>query len=80
MAKQISHLYEFGSVRLDATNRLLYKDGGQLSVQPRVIETLLVLVENANIVVGKETMIDAVWKDVAVEEGATRTATSCCRL
>jgi TolB-like protein/DNA-binding winged helix-turn-helix (wHTH) protein/Tfp pilus assembly protein PilF len=72
MAKQLNHLYEFGSVRLDATNRLLYKDGGQLSVQPRVIETLLVLVENANIVVGKEMLLDAVWKDVAVEEGALK--------
>ncbi|HSE98204.1 MAG TPA: tetratricopeptide repeat protein [Blastocatellia bacterium] len=72
MAKQINHLYEFGSVRLDATNRLLYKDGEQLSVQPRVIDTLLVLVENAHSVVDKETILDAVWKDVAVEEGALK--------
>jgi len=45
MAKQINHFYEFGSIRLDETNRLLYKKGAQLSVQPRVIETLLVLVK-----------------------------------
>ncbi|HET9530005.1 MAG TPA: winged helix-turn-helix domain-containing protein, partial [Blastocatellia bacterium] len=72
MSKQVNHLYEFGSVRLDATNRLLYKDGVQLAVQPRVIETLLALVKNAHVVVDKDTLLDTVWKDVAVEEGALK--------
>ena len=60
MAKQINHLYEFGSVRLDATNRLLYRGGEQLPVQPRVVETLLVVVKGVQSVVDKETLLDAV--------------------
>ena len=79
MAKQINHFYEFGSVRLDATNRLLYKNGEQLSIQPRVIETLLVLVKNAHAVVDKETLLDAVWPDVIVEEGGLKRNISLLR-
>jgi DNA-binding winged helix-turn-helix (wHTH) protein len=48
------------------------EDGAQLAVQPRDIETLLVLVENAHTVVDKDTLVDAVWKEVAVEEGALK--------
>lgn len=79
MAKQINHFYEFGSVRLDATNRLLYKNGEQLAVQPRAVETLLVLVKNARAVVDKETLLDAVWQDVVVEEGALKRNISLLR-
>ncbi|HET8677365.1 MAG TPA: tetratricopeptide repeat protein [Blastocatellia bacterium] len=79
MAKQINHLYEFGAIRLDATNRLLYKNGEQLSVQLRAIETLLVLVENARAVVSKDTLLDRVWVDVAVEEGALKRNISVLR-
>ena len=79
MAKQINHFYEFGSVRLDETNRLLYKNGAQLSVQPRVIETLLVLVKNPHAIVDKETILDAVWPDAAVEEGGLKRNISLLR-
>src|SRR5215510_13500033 len=79
MAKQINHFYEFGSVRLDETNRLLYKNGVQLSVQPRVIETLLVLVKNPHAIVDKETILDAVWPDAAVEEGGLKRNISLLR-
>jgi DNA-binding winged helix-turn-helix (wHTH) protein/TolB-like protein/Tfp pilus assembly protein PilF len=79
MAKQINHFYEFGSVRLDATNRLLYRNETQLSLQPRVIETLLVLVKHANAVVDKETLLAAVWPDVVVEEGGLKRNISILR-
>ena len=79
MAKQINHFYEFGSVRLDATSRLLYKDDKQLSLQPKVIETLLVLVKNARTVVDKDTLISAVWQNVIIEEGGLRRNISLLR-
>jgi DNA-binding winged helix-turn-helix (wHTH) protein/TolB-like protein/Tfp pilus assembly protein PilF len=79
MAKQINHFYEFGSVRLDATNRLLYKDGNEISLQPRVIETLLVLVKNAQTVVDKDTLLESVWRDVVVEEGGLKRNISLLR-
>lgn len=43
-----------------------------LGVQPRVVETLLVLVKNANQIVDKDTLLDAVWLDAAVEEGGLK--------
>ena len=79
MAKQINHLYEFGSVRLDATNRLLYRGGTQLPVQPRVVETLLVLVRGAGSVVDKDTLLDVVWQGAAVEEGGLKRNISLLR-
>lgn len=79
MKKQINQFYEFGSIRLDATNRLIYRDGVSLGVQPRVVETLLVLVKNANQIVDKDTLLDAVWRDAAVEEGGLKRNVSLLR-
>ncbi|HEX7295495.1 MAG TPA: tetratricopeptide repeat protein, partial [Pyrinomonadaceae bacterium] len=79
MKKQINQFYEFGSIRLDATNRLIYRDDASLPVQPRVVETLLVLVKNANQIVDKDTLLDAVWHDAAVEEGGLKRNISLLR-
>ena len=79
MANQIKHFYEFGSVRLDVSDRLLYKDGEQLSLQPRVIDTLAVLVRNAHAVVDKDTLLTEVWPDVVVEEGGLKRNISILR-
>ena len=79
MKTQLNQFYEFGSIRLDATNRLVYRDGVSLGVQPRVVETLLVLVKNANQIVDKDTLLDAVWRDAAVEEGGLKRNISLLR-
>ena len=79
MKNQINQFYEFGSVRLDATNRLIYRDGVPLGVQPRVVQTLLVLVKNANQIVDKTTLMDLVWHDAAVEEGGLKRNISLLR-
>jgi DNA-binding winged helix-turn-helix (wHTH) protein/TolB-like protein/Tfp pilus assembly protein PilF len=79
MKKQINQFYDFGSIRLDATNRLIYRDGVSLRVQPRVVETLLVLVKNANQIVDKDTLMEAVWRDAAVEEGGLKRNISLLR-
>ena len=79
MKKQINQFYEFGSIKLDATNRLIYRAGEPLGVQPRVVETLLVLVKNANQIVDKDTLMDAVWRDAAVEEGGLKRNISLLR-
>lgn len=79
MKKQINQFYEFGSIRLDATNRLIYQNGVSLGVQPRVVDTLLVLVKNANQIVDKDTLLDAVWHDAAVEEGGLKRNVSLLR-
>ena len=50
-------IYEFGPFRLDAANRLLYRDGQIVPLPPKVVDTLLVLVENVGNVVDKETLL-----------------------
>jgi DNA-binding winged helix-turn-helix (wHTH) protein/TolB-like protein len=79
MSRQIRQFYDFGAVRLDASNRLLYKDGKQLSLQPKLVETLLVLITNAPALVDKETLLSAVWQDAIVEEGGLKRNISLLR-
>ncbi len=65
--------YRFGPFVLKTKDRILEKDGERVLVTPKVVDTLVVLVENAPQVVLKEDLIKAVWPDVAVaESGLTR--------
>ena len=65
---QTRHFYEFGDFRLDATNRLLSRSSGLVPLAPKVVDTLLVLVENAGQVLNKDALLRAVWPDTFVEE------------
>jgi DNA-binding winged helix-turn-helix (wHTH) protein/Tfp pilus assembly protein PilF len=65
--------YRFGPFRLNVTERILERDGERVPLTPKVIDTLIVLVENSGRVVTKEDLIKAVWSDVnVVESGLTR--------
>jgi DNA-binding winged helix-turn-helix (wHTH) protein/tetratricopeptide (TPR) repeat protein len=65
--------YAFGRFRLSADGRLLLRDGTRVALGPKVLHTLLVLVERAGQVVGKTELMQAVWPDSFVEEtGLTR--------
>lgn len=61
-------IYEFGEFRLDACNLLLTRNSETLALAPKACEVLLALVENANRVVTKQELIEAVWKNTIVEE------------
>jgi TolB-like protein/DNA-binding winged helix-turn-helix (wHTH) protein/Tfp pilus assembly protein PilF len=63
------HLYEFGSYRLDHVERVLLRDGQPVTIPPKDLETLLVLVERAGHIVEKEELLEKVWPGVFVEEG-----------
>jgi len=63
------HLYGFGSYRLDAVERVLLRDGQPVTLPPKDLETLLVLVERAGHIVEKEELLEKVWPGVFVEEG-----------
>ncbi|HSE31573.1 MAG TPA: tetratricopeptide repeat protein [Pyrinomonadaceae bacterium] len=69
MSQQASDLYEFGPFRIDTRNRLLFRDGKQIPLKPKVVETLLVLVENSGRVLEKDELIQKLWPDTFVEEG-----------
>ena len=62
--------YQFGPFRIDTAERLLHRGGEVVSLPPKVVLTLLVLVENGGRMVPKDDLIKAVWPDTFVEEGA----------
>ncbi len=63
------HIYEFGPFRLDAEERVLRRDGEAVSIPPKDLETLLVLVERAGHIVEKDELLQKVWPGVFIEEG-----------
>lgn len=69
MSQQAKRLYEFGPFRIDTANRLLLRDGKPVPLKPKVVDTLLVLVENSGRVLEKDELIKALWPDSFVEEG-----------
>lgn len=68
MQCRTSHLYRFDPFLLDADARLLVRDGRVVPLSPRVLETLLLLVENSGRVLSKEELMQALWPDTWVEE------------
>lgn len=68
MPLKSKHVYLFGPFRLDPDQRLLFRGGDTVSLTPKAIETLLVLVENRRQLVTKEELLRRVWPDAFVEE------------
>ena len=60
--------YLFDSFRVDVNERLLFKDNRELSLTPKVFDTLLVLLENSSHVMTKKELMQQVWPDSFVEE------------
>src|ERR1044071_9585882 len=60
--------YLFDGFRVDATERLLFKENRELSLTPKVFDTLLVLLENSSHVLTKKELMEKVWPDSFVEE------------
>lgn len=61
--------YEFDSFRLAAGERVLWRAGKLVALTPKEFELLVVLVEAAGRVVGKDELLEEIWKDTFVEEG-----------
>jgi TolB-like protein/DNA-binding winged helix-turn-helix (wHTH) protein/Tfp pilus assembly protein PilF len=62
-------LYKFGPYVLDADERVLLRDGQVVTLPPKDLETLIVLVESAGHIVEKEELLNRVWPGVFIEEG-----------
>ena len=60
--------YEFGPYRLDVSKRVLMRVGETISLPPKAIEILIVLVVRAGELVEKDELLRAVWPDTFVEE------------
>ncbi len=63
-------IYCFGRFRLDAPQRILYRDGGVVSLTPKAIDLLIVLVERSGEWVDKESLLQAVWPGTFIVESS----------
>jgi len=68
MSLLINHLYRFGEFTLDADQKVLLRQGKPLLLAPKVLETLLTLVQNSGRIVEKEELMRWLWPDTFVEE------------
>src|SRR6185369_14662094 len=65
-----SRIYEFEDFRLDAKSHRLFRRAGNelVPLTPKAVELLLFFVRNAERVLSKEELLDAVWENSFVEE------------
>jgi DNA-binding winged helix-turn-helix (wHTH) protein/tetratricopeptide (TPR) repeat protein len=66
--KETQHFYDFGPFRLDADERVLFRDAEPVALAPKVFDTLLLLVRNKGKIIEKEELMKALWPDSFVEE------------
>jgi DNA-binding winged helix-turn-helix (wHTH) protein/class 3 adenylate cyclase/tetratricopeptide (TPR) repeat protein len=66
--RKISTIHAFGPFRLDSDAEILFRGSEPLPVGKRAVALLRVLVERAGAPVSKDTLIDAAWSGLAVEE------------
>jgi DNA-binding winged helix-turn-helix (wHTH) protein len=61
-------VHEFGSFRLDPSERLLLRDYQPVPLTPKAFDLLVYLVDHAGRLVGKQELMDALWPSTCVEE------------
>jgi TolB-like protein/Flp pilus assembly protein TadD len=60
--------FTFGPFRLDVKDLVLRRGDAEIPLTRKAVETLLLLVENAGHVMGKETLLERVWPGTFVNE------------
>ncbi len=79
MREQNHYVYAFGPFHLDATRRVLLKEGQPLKLFPKQFDTLLALVEHSGELLEKDELMRQVWPDAIVEESNLTTNVSHLR-
>lgn len=79
MRNSIRHFYDFGPFSLDVEKLRLRRDGQLVSLPPKAIEALLVLVRNPGKMLEREALMQAVWADTFVEDANLTVAISQLR-
>ena len=79
MHRKTRGTYEFEGYRLDAEPAGLWRDGQLISLPPKVLEMLILLVAKQGEIVTREELLDAVWPDTHVEEGNIKYTVSLLR-
>ena len=71
--------YRFAGHTLSPARRTLVRDGRELPLIPRCFDLLVLLVERRNEAVSRHDILDAVWSDVVVTDGALSQAVRILR-
>ncbi|NNE68050.1 MAG: hypothetical protein HKN33_15920 [Pyrinomonadaceae bacterium] len=71
--------YRFGGYRLDPKDNNLWFESELVSIPPKSLEVLVVLLERSPSPVSREELLNLVWKDTAVEEGSLNVSVSNLR-
>jgi eukaryotic-like serine/threonine-protein kinase len=61
-------VHEFGSFRLDPSERLLLRGDQPVPLTPKAFDLLVYLVDHPGRLVGKQELMDALWPSTCVEE------------
>ncbi|HUR99435.1 MAG TPA: winged helix-turn-helix domain-containing protein [Pyrinomonadaceae bacterium] len=61
-------IYRFDRFHLDCGKLMLYRDGEAVTLPPKVVKTLVVLVDNRGSILSKDELMERVWEDSIVEE------------
>ena len=78
-SEQIKRFYEFGPFRVDATERVLLREGKPVMLTPKLFDTLLALVERSGHIVEKAELMETVWPGTFVEESNLSSSVSLLR-
>jgi len=62
-------IYEFGGFRLDPAQGRLRRNGEPVTLRPKLLAILLLLIRNRGRILKKEELMEALWPDTFVEEG-----------
>src|SRR5215475_9072248 len=68
MKNSFDCVFDFGAFSLVVEERQLFVDGRQVSLTPKALDILIVLVQNHGRVLEKKEIMDQVWPDSFVEE------------
>src|SRR5215469_6698740 len=66
MRQPTNTAYFFGDFRLDPSERLLLRNGEPLPLTPKVLDALVLLVENAGHLVEKDAFMKRLWPETFV--------------
>ena len=78
-SEQIKRCYGFGPFRVDASERVLLREGKPVLLTPKLFDTLLALVERSGHVVEKAELMETVWPGTFVEESNLSSSVSLLR-
>lgn len=68
-ALRSGYTYAFNEFEIDSAERICARSGVSVPLTGKVFDLLMVLVENPNRLLGKDELIERVWRDEFVEEG-----------